>query len=217
MSMQEWRLTEGFYIRCGKRLLDLVLVIPAMIVLLPVFSLVALAAYLSFGRPVFFLQQRPGYRENPFVLYKLRTLKKERDPEGALLPDDKRLTPFGKMLRSLSLDELPQLWNVLKGDISLVGPRPLLMEYLPLYSKDQHRRHDVRPGITGWAQANGRNALSWEEKFKLDVWYADNVAFWLDIKILFMTVIKVLTREGINMHGCATMEKFKGTETTDGQ
>ncbi|MBI5887861.1 MAG: sugar transferase [Deltaproteobacteria bacterium] len=215
--MQDRRLTEVFYIRHGKRLLDLVLVIPAVIVLLPVFSLVALAACLSFGRPVFFLQQRPGYREKSFVLYKLRTLKEEHDSEGAFLPDDKRLTPFGKMLRSLSLDELPQLWNVLKGDISLVGPRPLLMEYLPLYSIDQHRRHDVRPGITGWAQVNGRNALSWEEKFKLDVWYAGNVSFWLDVKILFITVIKVLKRQDISMQGRATMEKFKGNGITHGR
>jgi lipopolysaccharide/colanic/teichoic acid biosynthesis glycosyltransferase len=162
------------------------------------------------GSPVLFKQVRPGLHGKPFKMVKFRTMTDERGAEGALLPDAQRLTPFGRFLRASSLDELPELWNVLKGEMSLVGPRPLLMEYLPLYSLEQARRHKVRPGITGWAQVNGRNALSWEEKFKLDVWYVDHHSVWLDIKILWLTVRKVLVREGISADGEATMSKFTG-------
>jgi len=163
------------------------------------------------GTPVLFRQTRPGLRGDPFEMIKLRTMTQACGPDGKLLPDAERLTGFGRFLRATSLDELPELWNVLKGDMSLVGPRPLLMEYLPLYTPEQARRHEVRPGITGWAQVNGRNALSWEEKFKLDVWYVDNRSFWLDIKILWLTVKKVLVREGISAAGDATMPKFTGS------
>jgi sugar transferase EpsL len=166
------------------------------------------------GSPVLFKQQRPGLHGKPFYLYKFRTMTEERDENGELLPDHLRLTPFGQFLRKYSLDELPQLFNVLKGDISLVGPRPLLMEYLELYTPEQARRHEVKPGITGWAQVNGRNAISWEEKFKLDVWYVDNRSFWLDLRILFLTVIKVFKLEGINHAGHVTMKKFTGTKNT---
>ena len=162
------------------------------------------------GSPVFFRQTRPGLHGRPFEMVKFRTMTYARGPDGKLLLDAERLTAFGRFLRATSLDELPELWNVLKGDMSLVGPRPLLMEYLPLYAPEQARRHDVRPGITGWAQVNGRNALSWEEKFKLDVWYVDNRSLWLDIKILWLTVCKVLVREGISADGEATMRKFTG-------
>lgn len=164
------------------------------------------------GSPVIFKQQRPGLHGKPFYLYKFRTMTDERDENGELLPDHLRLTPFGQFLQKFSLDELPQLFNVLKGDISLVGPRPLLMEYLELYTPEQARRHEVKPGITGWAQVNGRNAISWEEKFKLDVWYVDHQSFWLDLKILFLTVIQVLKSEGISHEGHVTMEKFTGTK-----
>lgn len=170
----------------------------------------AILVHWKLGSPVLFKQQRPGLHGKPFYLYKFRTMTDERDENGELLPDHLRLTPFGQFLRKYSLDELPQLFNVLKGDISLVGPRPLLMEYLELYTPEQARRHEVKPGITGWAQVNGRNAISWEEKFKLDVWYVDNRTFWLDIKILFLTVIKVLKKEGINQSEYVTMEKFTG-------
>ena len=162
------------------------------------------------GSPVFFRQTRPGLHGQPFEMVKFRTMTDTRGPDGKLLPDADRLTSFGRFLRASSLDELPELWNVLKGDMSLVGPRPLLMEYLPLYSPEQARRHDVRPGITGWAQVNGRNALSWEEKFKLDVWYVDHRSLWLDVKILWLTLRKVLVREGISADGEATMRKFTG-------
>ena len=162
------------------------------------------------GSPVFFRQTRPGLHGRPFEMVKFRTMTDVRGPDGQLLPDAVRLTAFGRFLRATSLDELPELWNVLKGDMSLVGPRPLLMEYLPLYSPEQARRLDVRPGITGWAQVNGRNALSWEEKFKLDGWYVDHRSLWLDIRILWLTVRKVLVREGINADGEATMSKFTG-------
>lgn len=163
------------------------------------------------GRPMFFRQMRPGLHGQPFQMVKFRTMTDTCGPDGQLLPDADRLTPFGRFLRASSLDELPELWNVLKGDMSLVGPRPLLMEYLPRYSVEQARRHEVRPGITGWAQVNGRNALSWEEKFKLDVWYVDHRSLWLDIKILWLTVRKVLVREGISGDGHATMSEFKGS------
>ena len=165
------------------------------------------------GSPVFFRQRRPGMNGKPFEMIKFRTMTDERGPDGELLPDAMRLTPFGRFLRASSLDELPELWNVLKGDMSLVGPRPLLMEYLPLYSPEQMRRHEVRPGVTGWAQVNGRNALSWDDKFKLDLWYVDNQSMWLDIRILCLTVKKVLVREGISATGEATMNKFTGSKS----
>ena len=164
------------------------------------------------GSPVFFRQVRPGMNGKPFEMVKFRTMTDKRGPDGQLLPDAQRLTHFGRFLRSSSLDELPELWNVLKGDMSLVGPRPLLMEYLPLYSPEQARRHEVRPGVTGWAQINGRNAINWEDKFKLDTWYVDNKSLWLDIKILWLTVKKVLVREGISAVGEATMSKFTGSK-----
>lgn len=169
---------------------------------------------MKLGSPIIFKQQRPGLYGKPFYLYKLRTMTDERDNKGQLFPDDKRLTPFGKLLRRFSLDEYPQLINVIKGDISLVGPRPLLMEYLPLYTKEQFKRHNVRPGITGWAQINGRNELTWEEKFRLDIWYVNNYSFWLDIKILILTVYKVIISEGINQPGNATVETFRGSKST---
>ena len=165
------------------------------------------------GSPVLFTQVRPGVHGKPFLMVKFRTMTDERDASGALLPDAKRLTPFGRFLRASSLDELPELWNVLRGEMSLVGPRPLLMEYLPLYSPEQARRHEVRPGITGWAQVNGRNAISWADKFALDVWYVDNRSLWLDVKILWRTVRKVLVRDGISAAGEATMPKFTGQKS----
>ena len=193
-----------------KRLFDLTAAALGLLALaLPLLALIALVR-IKLGRPVFFRQTRPGLHGQPFQMVKLRTMTDARGPDGALLPDAERLTPFGRFLRSTSLDELPELWNVLRGDMSLVGPRPLLMEYLPLYTPEQARRHAVRPGITGWAQVNGRNALSWEEKFALDVWYVDHQSLWLDIRILWMTARKVLAREGISAAGEATMGKFTG-------
>ena len=193
-----------------KRLLDFIAALLGLIALaLPLLLLMALIRR-RLGSPVFFRQTRPGLHGQPFEMVKFRTMTDTRGPDGALLPDAVRLTPFGRFLRSTSLDELPELWNVLKGDMSLVGPRPLLMEYLPLYSPQQARRHEVRPGITGWAQVNGRNALGWDEKFKLDVWYVDHRSLWLDIKILWLTVKKVLVREGISAAGEATMPRFTG-------
>lgn len=177
----------------------------------PVLCLTGIAVRWQLGTPILFRQARPGRQGRVFELVKFRTMAVAVDRHGRTLTDAERLTSFGKILRSTSLDELPALWNVLKGDMSLVGPRPLLMEYLPLYSAEQARRHEVRPGITGWAQVNGRNAISWEEKFALDVWYVDNQSFWLDMKILFMTVKKVLVRDGINAEGEATMSKFTGS------
>jgi len=195
-----------------KRLFDILIASISLIVL--AFPLLFLAILIRFqlGSPVFFKQIRPGLHAKPFKMIKFRTMIDAYSANGALLPDSERLIPFGSFLRSTSLDELPELWNVLKGDMSLVGPRPLLMEYLSLYSSTQYRRHEVRPGITGWAQVNGRNALSWDEKFALDVWYVDNRSFWLDIKILFMTVKKVLLREGISGGGEVTMSKFTGSK-----
>jgi sugar transferase EpsL len=163
------------------------------------------------GSPVFFKQQRPGLHGKPFYMFKFRTMTNACDGDGCLLPDCDRLTPLGRFLRSTSLDELPELFNVLKGDMSLVGPRPLLMQYLDRYTPEQYRRHEVRPGVTGWAQVNGRNALSWEEKFEMDVWYVENRSFWLDLKILWMTLLKVVRREGISGDGCETMTEFEGT------
>jgi sugar transferase EpsL len=193
-----------------KRGFDFVVSLIALIILSPVMLITAILVRYKLGSPVIFKQQRPGLHGKPFYLYKFRTMTDERDENGKLLPDHLRLTPFGQFLRKYSLDELPQLLNVLKGDISLVGPRPLLMEYLELYTPEQARRHEVKPGITGWAQVNGRNAISWEEKFKLDVWYVDHQSFWLDLKILFLTAIKVFKSEGISHEGHVTMPFFKG-------
>lgn len=193
-----------------KRFLDLVIAALLLVFLLPAMIALMVVVGLSLGTPVLFIQSRPGLHGHPFLMFKFRTMTDARNPTGELLPDSDRLTAVGRFFRASSLDELPALWNVVKGDMSLVGPRPLLMEYLPLYSPEQARRHEVRPGITGWAQVNGRNTLSWEQKFKFDVWYVDNHSLWLDLKILWLTVRKVLVREGINAHGAATMSKFKG-------
>ena len=200
---------------CGffKRLFDMVAAALALLLLAPALALIAWQVRRKLGSPVLFRQVRPGLHGQPFEMMKFRTMTDERCADGALLPDAQRLTPFGRFLRASSLDELPELWNVIKGDMSLVGPRPLLMEYLPLYAPEQARRHEVRPGITGWAQVNGRNAISWEDKFALDVWYVENQSLWLDIKILWMTVRKVLVRDGISAAGDATMPKFTGSKT----
>lgn len=195
-----------------KRLFDLCgSILGILIFALPLILLVYLVRS-RLGSPVFFTQVRPGLNGKPFRMVKFRSMTDERSPDGELLPDADRLTRFGALLRSTSLDELPELWNVLKGEMSLVGPRPLLIEYLPLYTPEQARRHDVRPGITGWAQVNGRNAISWEEKFALDVWYVENQSLWLDIKILWLTVHKVLVRDGISASGEVTASKFTGAE-----
>ena len=196
-----------------KRLVDFTAGMLALLVLMPLLVVLWIMVRINHGSPVLFCQQRPGLFGNPFTMYKFRTMTDERDAEGNLLPDKQRLGGFGKYLRSTSLDELPSLINVLKGDMSLVGPRPLLMEYLPLYSTEQNRRHEVRPGITGWAQVNGRNTISWEEKFEMDVWYVDNRSFWLDFKILFLTVKKVLLRDNVSQSGHVTMEKFRVNES----
>lgn len=191
-----------------KRVFDVVVSATALVVLAPVMGLIALAVWRTMGRPVLFRQVRPGLHSKPFVMYKFRTMRDLRDAEGKLLPDEARLTPFGRWLRSTSLDELPELLNVLRGEMSLVGPRPLLMEYLDRYTPEQARRHEVKPGITGWAQIHGRNNLSWDERFKLDVWYVDNWSLWLDLKILWRTLWMVLRREGISAQGHATMPRF---------
>ena len=198
---------------CGyiKPLLDKLLALTLLIILSPIILAVSFLIYIKIGRPILFTQKRPGRGGKIFTIYKFRTMTDERDSRGNLLPDEQRLKGIGKVIRSLSLDELPQLINVLKGDMSFIGPRPLLAEYLPLYSKEQARRHDVTPGITGWAQVNGRNAISWEDKFKYDVWYVDNCSFLVDIKIIWLTILKVLKREGISSNTHATMEKFKGS------
>ena len=193
-----------------KGVFDLFLVLLSLPLILPIYLLLALLVLAKFNSPILFKQSRPGLRGKIFNIYKFRTMTNDCDKDGILLTDELRLTKFGKLLRSTSLDELPSLWNVLKGEMSLVGPRPLLVEYLPLYSSKQARRHEVKPGITGWAQVNGRNAISWDEKFDLDVWYVDNQSTLLDIKILYMTIIKVITRSGISQDRQATMEKFKG-------
>jgi lipopolysaccharide/colanic/teichoic acid biosynthesis glycosyltransferase len=198
-----------------KRCLDLVLTVIGLVLLSPVLLLIALAIWLKMGNPILFRQQRPGYHGKPFYLLKFRSMTQEKDAQGNLLPDQHRLTALGRFLRSLSLDELPELFNVFQGEMSLVGPRPLLMKYLPLYNPEQARRHHVRPGITGWAQINGRNTLTWEDKFRYDVWYVDRWSFWLDIKILGITVIKVLKREGISQPGHASAEEFTGTGRTN--
>jgi lipopolysaccharide/colanic/teichoic acid biosynthesis glycosyltransferase len=196
-----------------KRLFDFVAASLALLLLaLPLLALAWLIRR-KLGSPVLFRQVRPGLQGRPFTMVKFRTMTDERGPDGALLPDAQRLTSFGRFLRASSLDELPELWNVLKGDMSLVGPRPLLMEYLPLYTPEQARRHEVRPGITGWAQVNGRNAISWADKFALDVWYVDHRSLWLDVQILWRTVRKVLVRDGISAAGEATMSKFTGSKS----
>ena len=199
------------YRKYGRRICELCLTVPAFVVLSPVMLVTAGLVAVKLGRPVLFTQERPGYKEKIFRMYKFRTMTDARNANGELLSDEERLTPFGEKLRSTSLDELPELLNILKGDMSLVGPRPLLVQYLPLYNKRQHKRHSVLPGITGLAQINGRNSISWEEKFEYDVQYAKHVTFFGDLKILFETVFKVLKREGINSENSATMEDFTGT------
>jgi sugar transferase EpsL len=193
-----------------KRAVDFVAALMALICLAPALLVLAAIVRWRLGTPLLFAQHRPGLHGRPFRMLKFRTMTDARDATNTLLPDAERLLPFGRFLRSTSLDELPELFNVVKGDMSLVGPRPLLMEYLPLYSVEEGRRHEVRPGMTGWAQVNGRNALSWEEKLRLDVWYVENRTFWLDLKIIWMTFVAVLTRRGISQEGHATMEKFTG-------
>ncbi|TEA74087.1 sugar transferase [Allopusillimonas soli] len=193
-----------------KRLFDVLMASVLLVILSPVMAIVAVCIRCSIGSPILFMQVRPGKDSRPFKMVKFRTMRICHDRNGQLLPDDERMTSVGEMLRAASLDELPELWNVLKGEMSLVGPRPLLMEYLPLYDAAQARRHEVRPGITGWAQVNGRNALGWEDKFRLDVWYVDNRSMWLDLKICVMTVIKVISRCEVNQPGQATMSRFTG-------
>jgi len=193
-----------------KHLLDKLLALILIILFSPVIIIVAILIYLWDGRPILFIQERPGYKGKIFKIYKFRTMTNETDENGNLLPDEQRLKSIGKIIRSLSLDELPQLFNVLKGDMSFVGPRPLLIEYLPLYNERQKKRHDVKPGITGLAQVMGRNAISWKEKFEYDIYYVENLSFWLDLKIILLTIWKVLKREGISQQGRATMEKFNG-------
>lgn len=195
-----------------KRVFDFIVSLAALIIFLPLFMVLALLVLIKLGRPIFFIQVRPGKDEKPFKLIKFRSMTNSSDNDGNLLPNEMRLTKFGKFLRSTSLDELPEFLNVLKGDMSLVGPRPLLLEYVPLYNEFQKRRMEVKPGITGWAQINGRNALTWEEKFELDVWYVDNRTFWLDVKILFLTLYKVLKREGIAHPNNVSMPRFTGSK-----
>ena len=195
-----------------KRVFDIVLVLLSMPILIPTYILVALMVRFKLGSPVLFKQPRPGLNKQVFNMIKVRSMTMENDSSDVLLPDNNRSSPFGEFLRSTSLDELPSFWTVLKGEMSVVGPRPLLVEYLPLYSTKQARRHEVKPGITGWAQVNGRNAISWDEKFDLDVWYVENQSIWLDIKILFLTIKKVIVRDGISAKGDVTMPPFKGTK-----
>lgn len=199
------------YRKFGKRFFDLVLVIPGLILISPMLLLVAIIAKFKIGSPVLFQQERPGIHGKIFKMVKFRSMRNDRDANGELLPDEVRLVPFGKLLRATSLDEFPELWNVIKGEMSLVGPRPLLAKYLDRYNPTQARRHEVRPGITGWAQINGRNAITWEEKFGYDVWYVDNLSFFLDVKILALTVLKVFKRSGTSAEGHATMPEFLGT------
>ena len=205
----------SFYEKYTKRALDIVLSALGLVVLSPVIALTALLVHCKLGSPVIFCQPRPGKDGEIFNLYKFRTMTDARDEKGNMLPDEVRLTGFGKLLRVTSLDELPELWNILLGNMSIVGPRPLLVKYLPLYSEEQRRRHDVRPGLTGWAQVHGRNALSWEEKFRLDVWYVEHLSFWVDVKTVFLTVKNVLRREGISSATAATMEEFRGTKESE--
>lgn len=202
----------GVYEKFIKRGLDLLISGCALLVLWPVLLVLVVLVRSKLGSPAIFCQERPGKNGRVFRLYKLRTMTDERDEDGRLLPDEQRLTPFGRTLRSLSLDELPELWNIFRGDMSLVGPRPLLVKYLPLYNAQQARRHEVMPGLTGWAQVNGRNLVTWEDKFNMDVWYVDHISFALDLKILWLTVKAVLRREGISAESSATMEEFQGSE-----
>ena len=195
-----------------KSLIQRVIALFLIMLLLPIFLLLALAIYISMGRPVLFKQLRPGYKEKIFTIYKFRTMTNEKDRSGFLLPEKQRLKGIGRVIRKSSLDELPQLFNILKGEMNFVGPRPLLIEYLKLYNDEQKKRHSVKPGITGWAQVNGRNTISWEQKFEHDIWYVDNQSFWLDMKILWLTCIKVLKRSDIDSGYNKTMEKFKGTK-----
>ncbi|HIQ27990.1 MAG TPA: sugar transferase [Sulfurovum sp.] len=194
-----------------KRIFDILLSILLIILFSPIYIIVSLLILLKMGSPILFKQQRPGLHEKIFEIYKFRTMTNEKNENGQLLSDDKRLVGIGKFIRSVSLDELPQIFNVLKGDMSFIGPRPLLIEYLTLYNEKQKKRHDVKPGITGWAQVNGRNAISWEQKFEFDIWYVEHHSFWLDMKILWMTFIKVIKRSDISSNTSITMEKFKGT------
>jgi sugar transferase EpsL len=196
----------------SKRLFDMIFSLLAILLLSPILLLIAILVRLFLGSPILFTQQRPGYRGRAFFIYKFRTMNDRRDSSGNLLPDAGRLTPLGHFLRAFSLDELPELFNILRGDMSFVGPRPLLMQYLPLYSAEQARRHEVMPGLTGWAQVHGRNALTWPDKFKYDVWYVDHWSFWLDLRIILMTFWKVFNREGISQEGQATTEYFKGEQ-----
>ncbi len=196
----------------AKRALDVIAASMGLVILSPLILLIAILVRILLGAPVIFRQKRPGYKEKPFDLYKFRTMTNARDGEGQLLLDQARLTRFGRLLRALSLDELPELFNILRGEMSFVGPRPLLMEYLPLYSPEQHRRHGAVPGLTGWAQVHGRNALDWPTRFALDVWYVDHWSFWLDVRILLMTLWKVVRREGISQPGQATTEYFTGNQ-----
>ncbi len=198
-----------------KRCIDIVVSLVALILLMPFLLFLALLIKMKLGSPVLFSQDRPGLKGKIFRMVKFRSMTDEQDALGNLLPDGKRLTAFGKKLRSTSLDELPELWNVLKGDMSLVGPRPLLVEYLPLYNTEQMRRHDMLPGITGWAQVNGRNAISWEEKFSLDIWYVDHWSVFLDMRILFLTILKIFRRDGISSATHVTMERFRGSDDND--
>lgn len=202
----------GFYEVYIKRLLDIILSGLALLILSPLMLIVAILVHSKLGTPVIFCQERPGKNEKIFRLYKFRSMTDARDRDGELLPDEMRLTKFGRFLRSSSLDELPELWNIFKGDMSLVGPRPLLVKYLPLYNEEQQHRHDVMPGLTGWAQVHGRNLCSWEDKFDYDVWYAEHISFKLDLQIVYMTVKSVLKREGISAEDSATMEEFQGTK-----
>jgi sugar transferase EpsL len=198
------------YVRLGKRFLDIALTLPALLFLVPVLAMTTLWVRVKLGSPVLFRQQRPGLHGRPFTILKFRTMTDARDAQGTLLPDEDRLIPFGQFLRSTSLDELPELFNVLKGEMSLVGPRPLLMRYLGRYSPEQMRRHEAKPGITGWAQVNGRNDISWEKKFNLDVWYVDHQSLWLDLRILALTGWKIVTREGISQPGYFSSSEFEG-------
>ena len=202
---------SGFYEKYVKRFFDIVISALALLLLSPLLLVTALLVKTKLGSPVIFRQDRPGKNEKIFKLYKFRTMTDEKDENGNLMPDDVRLTPFGQKMRALSLDELPELWNILKGDMSFVGPRPLLVRYLPLYSEEQHHRHDVTPGLTGWAQAHGRNLVGWEQKFAFDVWYSRNISFAVDVKVILLTVRAVLIREGISGEGSATMEEFTGS------
>lgn len=200
-----------------KRLIDIAVSLLALLLLSPLFLVVAIVVWMKLGSPIFFRQHRPGLHEKPFVMVKFRTMLNATAPDGQPLPDADRLTGFGRFLRSTSLDELPEFWNVLKGDMSLVGPRPLLMQYLPLYTEAQHRRHDVRPGLTGWAQVNGRNALKWSEKFALDLWYVDNHNFWIDLNIMLLSIRRVFAADDINAEGEATMIPFTGEDDPEFQ